>query len=127
MSVDGAASRRAFRRSLPSEDGVVRLGAAIGERIVHAERLGGGLATATAALRCESGRELVLKRFVPDDPPPSGAELEWERLSFAHVAGLPSPEPVAVDVAGEWFATAAIVMTRLPGAASFTGEPAWID
>lgn len=42
---------------------------------------------------------------------------EWERLAFAHAAGLPAPEPLAVDLDGEWFGCPTIVMSRVPGRA----------
>lgn len=74
-------------------------------------RLGGGLGSATHLLRA-GDRRLVLKRYPPgSDAPP----LEWEGLAFAHGAGLPAPEPVALDQDGTWFGSPALVMAAAPG------------
>jgi len=63
--------------------------------------IGGGLASATFAVDTTVG-DLIVKLFRPhrrDEAP-----LEWDRLTFAQrVAGVPVPEPVALDADGRWF------------------------
>lgn len=76
-------------------------------------RIGGGLAAATFAVDTTMG-DFVVKLYRPTDDTP---RLEWERLTFAQRADIPVPEPVALDADGHWFATPALVMTRLPGRA----------
>ncbi len=87
-----------------------------GERVVSVERCGGGVAAATDAIILESAdgaeRPLILKRYPAGDETP---ELEWERLGCAARAAVPTPERIAVDQAGEWFGTPALLMTTLPG------------
>lgn len=87
-----------------------------GLTVERVRRLGGGLGSATSGIDLLGGsnhpRRVVLKRYpVGDDTP----ELEWERLRFAQDLEVPSPEPLAVDISGEWFGSPAIVMSRLPG------------
>lgn len=50
-------------------------------------------------------RSVVLKQFPPGN---GGAELEWQALRFARRCLVASPDPVAFDLAGEWFGTPAI-------------------
>lgn len=100
------------RRSRPTPDGLLRLAAALGgetPRVVR--RLGGGLGSATHLLLA-GDRRLVLKRYPPGSDAP---ELEWQGLSFARSAGLRCPAPVALDQAGRWFDSPALVMEAAPG------------
>lgn len=86
--------------------------------------IGGGLAAATFAVDTSAG-DFVLKVYRPADDTPS---LEWERLTFAQRAGVPVPEPVALDAEGRWFGSAALVMSRLPGRADVrpTDPDGWL-
>jgi aminoglycoside phosphotransferase (APT) family kinase protein len=111
--------RVAFLRSRPPSDGLRRMTRTVapGATVGGVRRLGGGLATATSAvrLRTRSGRgfDVVLKRFPRVDDP--YAIREWKRIRFAQRLPVPSPEPIALDLDGEWFGVPALVMTKLPG------------
>src|SRR5882757_145836 len=77
--------------------------------------IGGGLASATFAVETTAG-DLVVKLFRPHRR--AEAPLEWDRLIFAQrVAGVPIPQPLALDADGRWFGPPALVMSRLPGRA----------
>jgi aminoglycoside phosphotransferase (APT) family kinase protein len=106
---------RALRASVPSPQGIERMSVAIGEPVEAERALHGGVASSTWTVRTPT-RRLVLKRFRPDDERPSTAELEWQRLQVAATTSIPTPEPVAVDLDGEWFDLQALVMSFLPGA-----------
>lgn len=106
---------RALRASVPSDDGVARLSAALGESVALAGPLHGGVAASTWSLRTPS-RQLVLKRFGAED---TTAPLEWDRLQAAVAAPVPTPEPVAFDPDGAWFGLQALVMSHVPGAVAF--------
>lgn len=110
-AVTSADERPAHRSTTPSPDGLLRLGAVLGETVEVVGPLHGGVATSTHELRTPT-RRLVLKRYRADD---STAALEWERLGLATTSPVPTPAPVAVDLVGEWFACEAIVMSWLPG------------
>jgi hypothetical protein len=106
----------AHRRSEPRGEGlerVARLLGADGPGGVY--RLKGGAACAVHRVELLGGQcpqVVVVKRF------PSGVgtpRFEWEALGAARRAPIPSPEPLAFDPDGEWFATPAIVMSCLPG------------
>jgi aminoglycoside phosphotransferase (APT) family kinase protein len=112
---DWAERSRALRATVPSGDGLARLGDALGEPVELVGPLHGGVASSTHELRTPS-RRLVLKRFSHDDDPPPMVELEWTRLGIARHAPVPTPVPVAYDPDGEWFGLAALVMSHLPGA-----------
>jgi aminoglycoside phosphotransferase (APT) family kinase protein len=100
------------RRSRPTEEGLRRLGAALGGEPPHViRRLGGGLGSATHLLG-SGARRLVLKRYPPGSDAPA---LEWEGLTFAHGAHLPAPEPVALDQDGAWFGSPSLVMVAARG------------
>jgi aminoglycoside phosphotransferase len=111
--------RMAHIRSRPSAEGLRRLARAVsrGSTVIRVHRLGGGLATATSAvrLRTSGGRTLdvVLKRF--PRPRYEYASNEWKRLVYAQRLPVPSPEPLMFDEAGDWFDVPSIVMTKLPG------------
>ncbi|MBW3587905.1 MAG: aminoglycoside phosphotransferase family protein [Actinobacteria bacterium] len=117
-------AHRAHQLSRPAREGLAELAREVapGSRAVRVRRLGGGLGTATHSLDLEartgSVMRLVLKRYREDD---GAAKSEWERLKFAHVLPVPSPEPVAHD-AGEWFGAPALVMSRLKGHPSVMPE-----
>jgi aminoglycoside phosphotransferase (APT) family kinase protein len=96
---------------VPSDEGLVRLGDALGEPVTLVGPLHGGVATSTHALETPS-RSLVMKRFRADD---DTAPLEWERLHVASASTMRTPKPVAFDLDGKWFGLATVVMTRLPG------------
>lgn len=76
--------------------------------------IGGGIGSATHVVTYADGFCVVIKRY-PSEPDP--VRCEWERLTFAHSAGLPAPEPLGVDLEGDWFGCPTIVMTRMPGRA----------
>ena len=112
--MDTREERRRLRATSPSDEGLVRLGATLGGEVVAVEELFGGISTSVHGLdvREPGGRvaRYVLKRFIAsDDSPP----LEWERL---HIA----PEPVLLDLMGEYFGMPALVMMRLPGTSTYT-------
>jgi aminoglycoside phosphotransferase (APT) family kinase protein len=107
----------AHLRSSPSAKGLSAMATALerGSRVASVRRLGGGLGSATSVVelctRSGAQRRVVLKRYrVGDD-----IALEWERLGFARDIAVPSPEPLALDVAGEWFGSPSIVISLLPG------------
>lgn len=110
---------RTHQLSRPSRDGLAAVVREIAPRstVAHVRRLGGGLSTAThiVELRSRSGSTtaVVLKRYRHDDP--ESATEEWSRLRFVRRADVPTPEPIALDRAGDWFGTPALVMSRLPG------------
>lgn len=105
-------------KSTPSPDGLRAMARATGRgtTVGRVRRLGGGLGCATSAVeligRSGARRMVVLKRF----PAGEDARPEWERLTFALAVDVPSPEPVALDQAGEWFGSPALVMSKMPGA-----------
>lgn len=82
-----------------------------GATIRRVREVGGGLATETYGIDTTAG-DLIVKRYRPGD---DTVNLEWARLRFAQRVDLPVPTPLAVDPAGEWFESAVLVMTRLPG------------
>jgi aminoglycoside phosphotransferase (APT) family kinase protein len=104
--------------SRPPADGLRALATAIapGSKPVRVRRLRGGLGTSTHAveLRRRSGSafEVVVKRFREDD---ESAAIEWGRLIYAQRLPVPSPEPLAFDVNGDWFGAPALVISKLPG------------
>ena len=119
--MDTREERRRLRATSPSDEGLVRLGATLGGEVVAVEELFGGSSTSVHGLdvREPGGRvaRYVLKRFIAsDDAPP----LEWERLHIARGADVPTPEPVLLDLNGEYFGMPALVMTRLPGTSTYT-------
>ena len=116
--------RRALRATTPDEDGLARLGVDLGSPVIDVERLAGGVAASTHALRLADGSEVVLKRFAPDHEPPPAWELEWERLHVAMAAPVPTPAPIAYDPDGRWFGVAALVMARVPGVVEYPVDPA---
>lgn len=80
--------------------------------------ISGGLASAAFAVDTTAG-DVVVKLFRPHRR--AEAPLEWGRLTFAQrVAGVPVPEPVALDADGRWFGSPALVMSRLPGRGDVT-------
>lgn len=113
--------RRSLRASDPSPDGLARLGDELGVDVVGVERMGGGVATSTHALRLADASELILKRYATDD---DTAPLEWARLQAVTGAPIATPAPVALDDAGRWFGVRSLVMTRLPGRVRYPVDPA---
>lgn len=111
------------RLTRPTAEGLEAMAAALGGklRVARVRRVGGGLGSATSAiqLRAPSGRaqRVVLKRY----PRAAGSPRpEWERLLTAQLLEVPSPEPLALDEAGEWFGTPALVISYLPGKPSLS-------
>jgi aminoglycoside phosphotransferase (APT) family kinase protein len=106
--------------SSPSPHGLAAMCAVVepGGSVTRVRRLGGGLGGATHAvdIRTRGGdlRRLVLKRYAAGA---AAIESEWRGLHVARSLKVPSPQPVALDAAGSWFGTAALVMARLPGRA----------
>ena len=82
-----------------------------GGEVTVVGRLVGGLDCSTHLL-AEVNRKLVLKRFKPGAVT---ARLEFENLALALSGPVATPEPVALDEAGGWFGTPALVMTALEG------------
>jgi Ser/Thr protein kinase RdoA (MazF antagonist) len=115
-----AEASRAHRATEPSASGLDALGRVLGEPVRVERQLHGGVATCTHEVFTAS-RRLILKRYRADD---TTAELEWDRLHVARDLPVPTPEPVAVDLHGEWFGTPALVMTWLDGAVTY---PAPVD
>lgn len=54
----------------------------------------------------------MVKRYPSNSAWPA---LEWECLTFAARAPIPSPTPLALDQDGEWFGSPSIAMEVLPG------------
>ncbi|MEA3056492.1 MAG: hypothetical protein QOD30_1924 [Actinomycetota bacterium] len=113
-----AEDSRAHRATAPSTAGLDALGAALGETVRVVRQLHGGVATCTHELATAT-RSLILKRYQASD---ETATSEWERLQLARDLPVPTPEPVVVDGAGEWFGTPALVMTRLEGSVMYPGS-----
>jgi aminoglycoside phosphotransferase len=133
---DRVARLAAHRATDPTRSGLDRMLAELDDHeagtfdLLDVVRLDGGIATATHRLRVRGSRgqarDLVLKRYLKED---DTARLEWDRLGFAQRCGVPTPEPVLVDLDGRWFGTPALVMTALPGAVSYdASDPkAWVS
>jgi aminoglycoside phosphotransferase (APT) family kinase protein len=115
-----AEASRVHRATEPSASGLQQLGRVLEEDVRVVRQLHGGVATCTHELATPT-RRLVLKRYQADD---GTAASEWERLRVASALPVPTPEPIAVDLAGEWFGTSALVMTWVPGAVTY---PAPVD
>ena len=99
---------------MPPERGLHLLAAALdGGEIRDVVRLGGGLDCATHAFEVR-GERFVLKRSRPGST--SAAAVEFANLGHAWRSEVTTPEPVALDIAGDWFGSPALVMTALPGA-----------
>ena len=107
-----------MRATSPSLDGLTRLSEALGESIRLVRPLHGGVASSVHELR-GSARKLVLKRFLE----PDSARLEWERLELARTVGVPTPEPLALDLSGRWFGLAALVVGYLEGEPMYPPQP----
>lgn len=113
-------SDQAHLRSEPSIEGLEKMARALGRgyKAVGSKRLGGGLIGATSRVNLSTPRgelQVVLKRF----PTGSGdSQKEFDRLGFAWKLDIPTPEPLAIDDAGDWFGAPAIVMSCLPGSPS---------
>ena len=115
MADAGSGERARHMRSRPSLSGLELLAKELGggeARVVR--RLRGGMGAATHVLALADDRRVVLKRYPPGV---EAAGLEWERLSYAHAAGLPAPAPVAVDAYGRWFGCPSLVMSFIEGGA----------
>lgn len=105
---------RALLESDPGPEGLSRMATSLGGgNLKVLGRLVGGLDCSTHLL-AQAGRRLVLKRYKPGAVP---ARVEFENLAVARFGALPTPEPVALDEAAEWFGTQALVMTALEGKA----------
>jgi len=53
---------------------------------------------------------------------------EFDRLTFATRIDFPTPEPIALDEAGRWFGTPALVMSKVDGAPRLHDRRgSWID
>lgn len=104
---------KAHRRSRPSVAGLARLASAlpVTEPLRVVRRLRGGIASATHLLAAGDA-QFVLKRY-PSRP--ELVEAEWRGLVIANDAALPVPAAIAVDSAGEWFESPALVMSRIAG------------
>jgi aminoglycoside phosphotransferase (APT) family kinase protein len=109
---------RALRATVPTADGLDRLGAALGEPVELVGPLYGGVASSVHHLRTPT-RDLVLKRYLADDDPPPIEQLEWERLRLMVDVPIPTPVPIALDTEGAWFGRAALVMSHLPGRVAY--------
>ena len=86
--------------------------------------LDGGMSSAVHALDLADGRALVLRRFVREDwlaEEPDVPAREAAALELLRERPLPTPELVASDPTGAAAGDPAVLMTRLPGAASTSG------
>jgi aminoglycoside phosphotransferase (APT) family kinase protein len=109
------ADDRTHLESAPGPGGLARLTEHLGgRRVSDVVRLAGGLDCATHAFTLD-GERLVLKRSKPGA---TTAGIEFENLRYASRSSVATPEPVALDEAGTWFGTPALVMTALPGSAN---------
>lgn len=84
----------------------------ISAQVASLRRLGGGLGSATHAIGYDDGSVVVLKRYPPGS---TGLDVEWDGLRLASGAGVPAPEPLGLDLEGNWFGAPAIVMAKAPG------------
>jgi aminoglycoside phosphotransferase (APT) family kinase protein len=109
---------RALRASVPSPEGLARLGDALGEPVEVERPLHGGVATSVHLLRTPT-RSLVLKRFAWED----AAGFEWDRLHIARAVPIATPEPIALDVDGTWFGCHALVLSFIPGTSMVPPDP----
>ncbi len=112
--------RIALRGTNPGAAGLARLEAALDGAISGVEVLHGGISASVHGFTLTTDgveRGLILKRFIPSDPVPP---REWDGLRVAMAVSVPTPEPVAFDPTGEWFDMPALVMSRLPGTATYT-------
>lgn len=114
-AVSWAEASRAHRATEPSASGLAALAAVLGESVEVVRQLHGGVATCTHELVTPT-RRLILKRYRDDD---ATAELEWERLHVARNLPVPTPDPVVIDLRGDWFGTPALVMTWLSGSVQY--------
>lgn len=114
---------RALRRRPPPQAlDWVRAHAPPGATISSVRRLRAGTAAATHAvnLRTADGASIryVLRRYLRRDwlrLEPDLAEREDRILHLLDPSPLPTPQPIAVDPAGEICDAPAVLMTRLPG------------
>jgi aminoglycoside phosphotransferase (APT) family kinase protein len=91
-----------------------------GAHVVGVQHLPGGLSASVHALdvRASGGpkRQLVLKRFLWDDPNEADmAHREARVLDLVRVLRLPTPELLALDRTGSESGATSLLMTRLPG------------
>jgi Ser/Thr protein kinase RdoA (MazF antagonist) len=98
------------------------VGAVTGAQVERVRRLPGASSAAVHGLRLSDGRRLVLRRYVwPGflEAEPVAPEREVDALAFAHDHGLPVPEVVASDVAGQAVGDGVpvLLMSFLPGRA----------
>lgn len=113
-------SDEAHLRSEPSIEGLEKMARDLGRgyKAVGWKRLGGGLIGATSRVTLSTPRgelQVVLKRFPPGS---ANHRTEFDGLGFAWKLDIPTPEPLAIDDAGDWFGVPAFVMSCLPGGPS---------
>jgi len=95
-------------------------------RVMSVRRLTGGIDASTHLVRVEPGGAVVLKRSWTTDP--ASLAGEFERLGWAAPARVPTPVPIRLDAAGDWFGRPAMVMGAVAGRAVFHGEVGpWVD
>jgi aminoglycoside phosphotransferase (APT) family kinase protein len=114
-----------FRRRRPSLQTLDWVERVAGARVVAWRRMTGGVASVVHRLTIERGSSrdvLVLRQYDREFLAQVGSETaalirdEAATLRAVHDAGLPAPEPIAVDPdGGEADGHPAILMTRLPG------------
>ena len=105
-----------FNATAPPAAGLARMATAVagpGARVASVRRLTGGVDAATHAVRLDPGGWVVLKRSWTTSP--RSLAGEFDRLGVAERVAVPTPQPLAVDPAGEWFDRPALVMSRVPG------------
>jgi aminoglycoside phosphotransferase (APT) family kinase protein len=101
---------------------------ATGARVISVAVLAGATSSLLHAVEVEGAtgrRSLVLRRFVNEKwvkAEPDVAEREGMSLQLATSAGLPAPDPIALDANGEYCGVPATLVARLEG--SVVLEPA---
>ena len=94
--------------------------------VTSVRRLHGGIDSTTHLVSFDRGAPVVLKRASGREP--SGLVSEHARLQVARDVDVPSPDPIALDEAGEWFGCPALVMSRLRGSVVWhDAGGSWID
>ena len=89
-----------------------------GTQVERVERLKGGLACSTHAVRLSGVGWVVVKRSLAGG---RSLSMEHDALVVARRSAVPTPEPLALDRRGDWFGRPALAMSRLPGRSDLHG------
>jgi len=113
---------RLLLRSRPPRQALAWAAACLGEPVISARALRGGMSSAVHLLITQDGagqrRQAVLRRYVRPEThadEPGIAEREARALRAAGAAGVPTPALLALDPAGAGAGVPAVLMSRLPG------------